>query len=299
MAEPASVERSDREKLFERCRDLLRGVAYRLLGRYVDAEDVVQEAWLRWSRVDVATVSDPEAYLVRVVTRLAIDRLRGAQKQRESYIGPWLPEPVLTAPDIAEDVVRADSVSTAVLLLMENLTPLERAVLVLHDVFGYSYAEIARFIDRGEDAVRQTAYRARRHIHSGQRRYDVDRRTLMQVTEAFFTAAEGGDIAALMALLAPDVKLVADGGGLAPAPRKPIIGSELVVHALLTFSRRLPPDMSIRVVDLNGRPGALIFSGSDPAAALTFGVRDGRIEALYVVSNPEKLAGVVAVRPIR
>lgn len=219
------VRQSLAEQRFAGHRDLLYAVAYRVLGRVAEAEDVVQDAWLRWSRVDVAAVTDAEGYLVRVVTRLAIDRLRSARARRESYVGPWLPEPILTAPDVAGDVARADSVSTAMLLVLEALSPVERAVFVLGEAFGYSHAEIARFTGRSEAAVRQIAHRARTAVTARRRRYDTGQRTRRQATERFLAATLGGDLQALMDVLAPDVTLVP--GIVIYSGRRPVLAITL------------------------------------------------------------------------
>ena len=204
--------------VFEEHRPVLMGVAYRMLGRVADAEDVVQEAWLRWSGADRSEVREPRAYLVRVTTRLAIDRLRQVKARGETYVGPWLPEPYVTdfgdtVPDTAEQAVLADSVSLAVLVVLESLSPLERAVFVLREAFGYPYADIAAMLDRGEPAVRQLAGRARRHVEERRPRYEVDPAERRDLTERFLAAAGGGDLEGLMSLLAPDVRLVGDSGG--------------------------------------------------------------------------------------
>jgi len=292
MAGGTAVDQPEAERVFSQHRGLLQAVAYRVLGSVVDAEDVVQDAWLRWSRVDVVSVDDPEGYLVRTATRLAIDRLRSAQVRRESYVGPWLPEPMMTSPDIAEDVALADSVSTAMLLVLEALAPLERAVFVLREAFGYSYAEIAGFVDRSEPTVRQVGRRARQAVEARRHRYDADQGTRQRATERFLAASLGGDLQALMEVLAPDVVLVSDGGGLAPAPRKAIHGLDLVSRALVTFAGRMPPDPSARVLQLNGGPGIVVFSGRTPVVAITLHLVDGAVEAIHLVSNPEKLGGV-------
>jgi RNA polymerase sigma-70 factor (ECF subfamily) len=269
-------------------------VAYRVLGRINDVEDVVQDTWLRWSAVRVEEVADPEAYLVRVATRLAIDRLRSVQSRRELYVGPWLPEPLLTDPDVADSVALADSVSTAMLLVLESLTPLERAVFVLREAFGYSYGEIAGFVGRSEPSVRQTARRAREHVEEHQVRYDTDRSTRAEVTERFLAACVGGDLARLMEVLAPEVTLVSDGGGLAPAPRKAIDGWDLVARAMVTFAGRMPAAPSTHVVQLNGGPGIVVCSAGTPVVAISLHLVDGRVRTIHLVSNPEKLAGVPA-----
>ncbi|UWZ55738.1 RNA polymerase sigma factor SigJ [Dactylosporangium aurantiacum] len=280
--------------IFDAHRQKLNAVAYRVLGRVGDVEDVVQDTWLRWSGVDPATVEDPEAYLVRVTTRLAIDRLRSAQARRERYVGPWLPEPMLTTPDVAERVALDDSVSTAMLLVLESLSPLERAVFVLREAFGYSHAEIAGFVGRSEASVRQTAARARAHVEAHRVRYDTDLATRTAVTERFLAACAGGDLRELLAVLAPGVELVSDGGGLAPAPRKVIEGLELVARALLTFAGRLPEAPGIRLVHLNGGPAIVVDSAGVPSAAVVLHLVDGLVRAIHLIANPEKLGGVPA-----
>lgn len=292
MSNAAVAEESAGARVFNQHRDRLRGVAYRVLGRINDVEDVVQDTWLRWSAVRVEEIADPEAYLVRVATRLAIDRLRSAQSRRELYVGPWLPEPMLTSPDIADNVALADSVSTAMLLVLESLTPLERAVFVLREAFGYSYGEIAGFVGRSEPSVRQTARRAREHVDEHQVRYDTDQPTRAEVTERFLAACVGGDLARLMEVLAPEVTLVSDGGGLAPAPRKAIDGWELVARAMVTFAGRMPPAPSTHVVELNGGPGIVLCSAGTPVVAISLHLIDGQVRTIHLVSNPEKLAGV-------
>jgi RNA polymerase sigma-70 factor (TIGR02957 family) len=293
MSGGAVLEPPEAERLFGEHRGLLQAVAYRVLGSVTGAEDVVQDAWLRWSRVDTAGINDAEGYLVRVATRLAIDRLRSARARREFYVGPWLPEPMLTSPDIAEAVVLADSVSTAMLLVLEALSPMERAVFVLREAFGYSYAEIAGFVERSESTVRQIARRAKAAVGARRHRYDTDQATRQQATERFLAAAIGGDIKALMEVLAPEVTLVSDGGGITAAPRKTIRGLEWVARALVTFAKRKPEDAKAQVLQINGGPGIVIFSRRTPILAITLHLVDGFIETVHVVSNPEKLTGVV------
>jgi RNA polymerase sigma factor (sigma-70 family) len=280
------------DTVFDEHRSLLTAVAYRVLGRWSDAEDVVQDAWLRWSTVDLGQVESPEGYLVRVTTRLAIDRLRSAVSRRETYVGPWLPEPILTAPDVAEDVARSESVSLAMLLVLESLSPLERAVFVLHEAFGYAHTEIAAIVERSPEAVRQTAARAREHVSRGRRRYDTDQATRRKVTESFMSASSGGDLTALMEVLAPDVRLVCDGGGLAPAPRKAIDGFELVARALVTFAGRMPPEPRVVVTGVNGGPGIVIYSGDTPVVVIVLHLVDGRAREIHLISNPEKLTAM-------
>jgi RNA polymerase sigma-70 factor (TIGR02957 family) len=287
-----AITQPEAARSFTSHRSLLLAVAYRVLGSVTDAEDVVQDAWLRWCGIDVSMVVDKEGYLVRVVTRLAIDRLRSARVRRESYVGPWLPEPMLTSPDVAEDVALADSVSTAMLLVLEMLTPTERAVFVLGEAFGYSTAEIARFVGRSDAAVRQIAHRAKQAVQARRHRYDSDPATRQLVTERFLAACRGGDLEALMAVLAPNVTMISDGGGFTGAPRKPIHGLEYVARAIVVLSRRRPDDSIVRMRQINGGPGIVISSGPTPVLAVTLHLVDGVIETVYVVSNPQKLAGV-------
>src|ERR687898_60176 len=226
----------DSARVFAEHRALLISVAYRILGSVTDAEDAVQETWLRWSGVNPSDVTDPRAFLVRVVTRLAIDRLRRAKTRRESYVGPWLPEPILTGRDVAEDVALAESVSMAMLVVLETLSPLERAVFVLREAFGMPYAEIGEVIGRKEEAVRQLARRARDHVQERRSRFEADQTEQRRVTERFLEATSSGDLEALMGVLAPGVTLVADGGGRAPAPRRPVRGAEKVARVLLAVA---------------------------------------------------------------
>ncbi len=275
---------------FEAQRPYLRAVAYRLLGRVGDAEDVVQEAWLRWREVDRATVVDDRAYLTQVTTRLAIDRLRREQRRRETYVGPWLPEPLALEPDVADRVELADSVEMALLVVLETLSPLERAVFVLREAFGAPYEEIALVVDRSEDAVRQLAHRARRHVDERRPRFDADARTRREVTERFLAAAAGGDVDALMELLAPDVTLVSDGGGVVRAALRPIEGADAVARWLAGVAARGLAEPSMEIVELNGGPAAVVRSRGELQAAIVLGVAGGRVRAVYLVANPEKLA---------
>ena len=288
-----AVRQVGAERVFAEHRGLLHAVAYRVLGSVTEAEDVVQDAWLRWSRVDSTAVSDAEGYLVRVTTRLAVDRLRSARVRRESYVGPWLPEPMLTSPDVAENVVLADSVSTAMLLVLEALSPVERAVFVLSEAFGYSHAEIAGFTGRSDASVRQIAHRARQAVSARRHRYDTDPEVRQQATERFLAACLGGDLNALMEVLAPDVILVSDGGGFTGAPRKPIRGIVYVARAIVVLSKRRPAGSDARLLHVNGGPGIVIYSGRTPVLALTLHLADGAIQEVHVVSNPEKLRGVM------
>ena len=265
-------------------------MAYRLLGRVGDAEDEVQEAWLRWREVDRATVMDDRAYLTQVTTRLAIDRLRREQRRRETYVGPWLPEPVALEPDVADRVELADSVEMALLVVLETLSPLERAVFVLREAFGAPYEEIALVVDRSEDAVRQLAHRARQHVDERRPRFDADPRTRREVTERFLAAAAGGDVDALMELLAPDVTLVSDGGGVVRAALRPIEGADAVARWLAGVAARGLAEPSMEIVELNGGPAAVVRSRGELQAAIVLGVAGGRVRAIYLVANPDTLS---------
>lgn len=284
---------------FEEHRSLLTGVAYRMLGSVADAEDVVQEAWLRWTGADRAEVREPRAYLVRITTRLAVDRLRQLQARREAYVGPWLPEPLATdfaetVPDGAERAVMTESVSLALLVTLESLSALERAVFVLREAFGFSYAEIATSLGRAEPAVRQLGARARRHVEDRKPRFDVDPVQQQALTEGFLAAAGGGDLDGLMSLLAPDARLVGDSGGKSRAPLRIIESADKVGRFLLGAAAKPVPDMSFRIMELNGAPAAVVFSGDKPDSVFQLDVHDGRIQCVYILRNPDKLALIAA-----
>ncbi|MFE0381835.1 RNA polymerase sigma-70 factor [Streptomyces inhibens] len=282
--------------VFEEYRPVLFGVAYRMLGRVADAEDVVQDAWLRWSGADRADVREPRAFLVRVTTRLAIDRLRQVQSRRESYVGPWLPEPLATdfgnAPDTAERAVFTESVTLAVLVVMESLSPLERAVFVLREAFGYPYAEIAAALDRSEAAVRQLAGRARRHVEEGRPRFEVDPGRQRDLTERFMAAAAGDDLEGLLSLLAADARLVGDSGGKAKAPLRIIESADKVARFLFGVAKSAPAGLEFSLVELNGGIALLAHDGGVPDSVIQLGVADGKIQTVYIVRNPEKLGSL-------
>jgi RNA polymerase sigma-70 factor (ECF subfamily) len=290
--DPASspgTSTADSTTVFDQHRDLLFGVAYRVLGRAMDAEDVVQDAWLRWRDVDHAEVVDARAFLVRVVTRLAIDRLRSAQHRRETYVGPWLPEPILTSPDVADDVVQAESVSLAMLVVLETLSPLERAVFVLREAFSFSYAEIGEILDRNEDAVRQLARRARQHVQERRHRFDTDRATQQRVSQLFLAACMTGDLSALMAMLAPEVTLHADGGGLVRAPRRVIVGPDKVGRFLAAATKNGPQEPRIYLADINGQPAFVITSQDEIVTVLAVDIAGDKVTRVHLIANPEKL----------
>ena len=303
---PSDERTPDAVRVFAEHRGLLISVAYRVLGSVSDAEDAVQEAWLRWSNVDHSGINDPRAFLVRVTTRLAIDRLRRAKARRESYVGPWLPEPVLTGRDVAEDVAIAESVSMAMLVVLETLSPLERAVFVLREAFGMPYAEIGEIIGRKEEAVRQLARRARDHVQERRFRFEADQAEQRQVTERFLEATSSGDLEALLGVLAPSVTLVADGGGRALAPRRPVRGAEKVARFLLAVATEermarflrsvgiepVVADVRVHMAPVNGGPGVVMTSQGRPITALVLDVADGAVQSIHLVANPEKLTGV-------
>jgi RNA polymerase sigma-70 factor (TIGR02957 family) len=290
------------EAVFTAHRSRLIGVAYRLLGSVGDAEDVVQEAWLRWGRVDTETVADPEAFLVRTVSRLALDRLRRIAARRETYVGPWLPEPVLTGgrDDPAAEAERAASVSLAMLVVLETLSPLERTVFVLHEAFAYSTAEIAEIVERSPAAVRQLAHRAREHVAARRPRFPADPAVRRAATERFLRASLEGDLAALLELLAPDATLWADGGGKAKAPLRPIRGADKIARFFAAIGTEpLPPGSTVEVVEVNGGPAAVLVGPAGAIAVLQLDLGDDhRVVDLRLVGNPDKLTGLATLRSV-
>ncbi|MGW4716360.1 RNA polymerase sigma-70 factor [Nocardia sp. NPDC004260] len=270
-------------------RNLLFTVAYEMLGSAADAEDVLQETWLRWAAVDLGTVQDQRAYLVRIVTRQSLDRLRTLGRRKESYVGPWLPEPLLTAPDVAEDVELADSVSMAMLLVLETLTPIERAVFVLREVFDLSYDEIAEAVDKSPGAVRQLAYRARAHVAARRPRGVVSPAETRSALEAFQRATETGDLQHLLDILAPDVVLLGDGGGVVQATLAPVLGADSVARILAAGLGRLAA-VSRQPAQVNGYPALILRRDGEIDTVLALRIDDGLVTALYAVRNPEKLS---------
>jgi RNA polymerase sigma-70 factor (ECF subfamily) len=271
-------------------RSLLFTVAYEMLGSATDAEDVVQETWLRWVAVDQTGVRDPRAFLVRIVTRKALDRLRTLARRREDYVGPWLPEPFLTGPDVAEDVELAESLSMAMLLVLETLTPTERAVFVLREVFDLGYDELAGAVEKSPAAVRQIAHRARAHVAARRPREVVSPAETRAAFEAFVRAIETGDLQRLVDVLAPDVVALSDGGGVRKALPRPVVGAGKVARVLAAGLRQYPA--SVEPTQLNGWPALILrLNGQlDSVVALRF--EDGLVTGLYSVRNPEKLSRV-------
>jgi RNA polymerase sigma-70 factor (ECF subfamily) len=271
-------------------RNLLFTVAYEMLGSAADAEDALQETWLRWVEVDPASVRDPRAYLVRIATRQALMRLRSLRRRKETYVGPWLPEPLLTSPDVAEDVELAEGVSMAMLLVLETLTPTERAVFVLRDVFGLAYEEIAEAVDRNQAAVRQIAHRARSHVAARRPRASVSPAENREALAAFRLAVETGDLRSLLDRLAPDVVFLSDGGGLVQAALAPVVGADLVAPLLATGLGRLAGTVAVRPAQVNGHPALIMRIDGQIEGALAVRTEDGLITGLYFVRNPEKLS---------
>ncbi|MBB5913765.1 RNA polymerase sigma-70 factor (ECF subfamily) [Nocardia transvalensis] len=273
---------------FEHHRPELFAAAYRMLGSRTEAEDVLQEAWLRWREVDHDTVERPRAYLFRLVSRLAIDQLRKAKARRETYIGPWLPEPLLTGPET--DAERAESVSMALLVVLESLDPAERVVFVLHEVFGVGHAEIAEVLGRTERATRQLGYRARQHVEARRPRHRPTGRDHRELTDRFLTAAAGGDLTALTRLLAPDVVFCADADGASETPREPVLGLTAVAGYLCSVTWAWPADLAWRPAEVNAGPGAVLTARGAVYAVLSLDTDgDNRIRTVRLILEPGKL----------
>jgi RNA polymerase sigma-70 factor (ECF subfamily) len=273
-------------------RNLLFTVAYELLGSAADAEDVLQETWLRWVGVDLDTVQDQRAYLVQITTRQALDRLRTLRRRKESYVGPWLPEPLLTAPDVAEDVELADSVSMAMLLVLETLTPTERAVFVLREVFDLEYEEIAAAVDKRPAAVRQIAHRARAHVAARRPRGVVSPAQTRDALQALQRAVDTGDLQSLLDILAPDVVFLGDGGGVKQAALRPIVGADRVARLFAVGLDMVGAEMSVEPVQVNGGPALIVRLNGEIDGVMAVRIDDGLITGLYYVRNPEKLSRV-------
>ncbi|MFJ7492410.1 RNA polymerase sigma-70 factor [Streptomyces sp. NPDC097727] len=274
-------------EVFVAHRNLLFTVAYEMLGSAADAEDILQETWLRWANVDHATVREPRAFLVRITTRQALTRLRTLRRRKESYVGPWLPEPLLTAPDVAEDIELADSVSIAMLLVLETLAPTERAVFVLRDVFDLGYDEIAQAVDKTPAAVRQIAHRARAHVTARRPREVVSQAQTRSALAAFQQAVETGDLQRLLDMIAPDVVLLTDGGGVVRAALEPVVGAEAVADVLSRLT-----SATLQPAQVNGRPALILRTGGEIDTVLAVRLEGGLISGLYAVRNPEKLSRV-------
>jgi RNA polymerase sigma-70 factor (ECF subfamily) len=275
-------------------RNLLFTVAYEMLGSAADAEDVLQETWLRWVEVDLDRVRDRRAYLVRITTRQALNRLRTLRRRKEAYVGPWLPEPLLTTPDVAEDVELADSVSMALMLVLETLSPTERAVFVLREAFEVGYDEIAAAVGKSPAAVRQIAHRARRHVDARRPRQAVSPGESRAALAAFHRALEARDVQGLLDVLATDVVLVGDGGGIKQAALRPIVGAGKVVRFAFGGLGKTAGTLTADVTEVNGNPALLVRLDGELDGIMAVRVEDARITGLYYVRNPEKLTRLAA-----
>ncbi|MGW0482302.1 RNA polymerase sigma-70 factor [Nonomuraea sp. NPDC003214] len=273
-------------------RNLLFTVAYEMLGSAADAEDVLQETWLRWMRIDLEQVRDERAYLVRITTRRALDRLRTLKRRKEAYVGPWLPEPLLTTPDVAEDVELAESLSMALMLVLETLSPTERAVFVLREVFDVAYDEIAEAVGKTPATVRQIAHRARRHVEARRPRETVSPDETRAVMESFLRALETGDTQGLLDVLAPDVVLMSDGGGVRQAAPRPISGAGKVARYIAGGIGKARVTLTGEPTVINGAPGLVVRVDGETDGVIALQVEDGRIAGLYYVRNPHKLTRI-------
>jgi RNA polymerase sigma-70 factor (ECF subfamily) len=287
---------------FTHLRPLLFTIAYEILGSATESDDVLQDSYLRWADVDLTTVRDTKSYLAQLVTRQALNALRAQSRRREDYIGPWLPEPLLLDDrDASSDVVLAESVSMAMLVLLETLTPDERAVFVLREVFGFDYDEIAGAVGKSVATVRQVAHRAREHVHARRKRFaPIDAARTSEITEQFMTAAATGDVDGLLSMLAPDATWTADSGGKATAARKPVVGADKVAKILAGMFRigqRLP-DVRIEMVNCNNLPAMVIYSGDHLEGVFLIEIIDGKITHFYAMRNPDKLVALTAPRQI-
>ena len=282
-----------RENAFQQHRALLFSIAYRMLGSVADAEDILQETFIRWRQGGPEQVRDPRAFLVTILSRLCLNHLHSARRRREEYVGQWLPEPLATGPeaDVAGAASLGESLSMAFLVMLERLSPAERAVFLLREVFDYDYPEIAGIVDQSEASCRQILHRARRHVTEGRPRFSPSTEERDKLLQEFLGATSQGDLRGLLALLASDVVLVADGGGKATAVPNPIQGAENVTRFLLRAPRKLiPQNLTRRVTQINGQAGVVSYLEGRPFSVVTLDIADGRVRGIYIVSNPEKLA---------
>lgn len=286
---------------FTLLRPLLFTIAYEILGSATESDDVLQDGYLRWAEVDLATVRDTKSYLARLVTRQALNALRASARRREDYIGPWLPEPLLLDEhDTSADVVLAESVSMAMLVLLETLTPDERAVFVLREVFGFNHHDIAAAVDKSVATVRQVAHRARQHVQARRKRFEPAAATTVRITEQFMTAAASGDLEGLLSLLAPDATWTADSDGKATAARRPVVGAEKVAAFLMDLFRtgRRRPGVRFEMVNCNNAPAMLAYRGDHVEGVFLIEIIDRKITNLYAIRNPDKLRAVAVPRRI-
>ena len=290
----ATARAAGSDEIFERHRGRAFSVAYRILGSVADAEDVVQDAWLRWQNTDTSEIQTPEAWLVTTVARLAIDQLRSARARRETYVGPWLPEPIIgiaqeSEPSPEDRLSLADDISMALLHMLERLAPEERAAFLLHDAFDYGYGELAALLGKSEAACRQTVSRARRRVKETHPRFDTSAREHLRLATAFSSAIASADPKALLDCFSDDVVFYSDGGGKALAALNPLYGPDHVTRFFMGILKKRPESLSVRPATVNGLPGFLLTEGDEAHSALSFGISDGRISAVYMIRNPDKL----------
>lgn len=303
QGETGDVEIDKSVAAFDQYRGLLFSIAYRMLGSATDAEDIVQEAFLRWLRADDELVQSPRAYLLTIVVRLCIDQRRSARARREVYVGPWLPEPILTSQrhDLTDTVALAESLSFAFLVMLESLGPLERAIFLLRDVFDYDFAEIAAIVGKSEANCRQILHRARKHLGERRRRFDADPDQQERITAQFLRASESGDLQGLLDLLTDDIAFTADSAGKVRAGLKPIRGPDKVARGLLGGMRWLPSNARVRVDEVNGQPAIVAYVDHRPYGTVILEIEADRIRRIYAVVNPDKLrwldASAVAALP--
>ncbi|UJW29786.1 RNA polymerase sigma-70 factor [Saccharothrix sp. AJ9571] len=288
----------DATQAFVAHRNLLFTVAYELLGSAADAEDVLQDTWLRWVKVDVTDVRDQRAYLMRITTRQSLNRLRSMKRRREAYVGSWLPEPLLTAPDVAADFELAESVSMALMLVLETLTPTERAVFVLREAFGIGYDDIAAAVDKNPAAVHQIAHRARRHVEARRPRRAVTAQQARAALEAFQRALETRDLQGLLDVLAPDVVAISDGGGIKQATPRPVVGADKVARFIVGGLTRNDVPLTVEPTVLNAGPALALHVGGQLDGVIVIHVEDTRITGLYYVRNPQKLTHIDSATPL-
>ena len=294
---PTGSEHAER---FTLLRPLLFTIAYEILGSATEADDVLQDSYLRWADVDLAGVHDTKSYLARLVTRQALNALRADARRREEYVGPWLPEPLLLDDqDPSADVVLAESVSMAMLVLLETLSPDERAVFVLREVFGFDYGEIAAAVGKPAPTIRQVAHRAREHIRARRKRFDaMNPERNAEITAQFLETAASGDVQALMAMLAPDATWTADSGGIVSAARKPVVGAERVARAIAGLIHKAGTTLHVQTVTCNSAPAVLLYLGERLEGVITLEIADDKITNFYVMRNPEKLTALATARDI-
>lgn len=299
----SAPDSSGHAERFTLLRPLLFTIAYEILGSATEADDVLQDSYLRWADVDLSTVRDTKSYLARLVTRQALNTLRAQARRREEYVGPWLPEPLLLedqdAQDASSDVVLAESVSMAMLILLETLTPDERAVFVLREVFGFDYGEIAESVGKPAATVRQVAHRAREHVQARRKRFgSVDSRRNAEITAQFLTTAANGDVEALVGMLAPDAVWMADGGGKVSAARKPVVGAEKVAKAIVGLLRKTHAQLRIETVTCNSAPAVVLYLAGRMEGVITVEIVDDKITNFYAMRNPDKLVALGNARQI-